>query len=74
MANSVNKSTLAEACIEMFKAIEGGKKVEMALELLYTTEPNAIQPPEYISEGLEWLKDKLGLRSKDFIEVEVRHD
>lgn len=67
MVDAVNKPTLVEARNEMFEALEKGKKAEMALELLYTTEPNSLQTPEYINEGLEWLKGKLGLRDKDFI-------
>ena len=31
----------------------------MALELLYTTEPNDLVPPKYIVEGLDWLQEQL---------------
>ncbi len=60
MADAVNKATLDEACEDMFIALgKNAKKAEMALELLYTTEPNLIKPPAYIKEGLEWLKTML---------------
>ena len=68
MVDAVVKPTLGEACKDMFNALKDGKKAEMALNLLYTTEPSELQPPEYINEGLEWLKDKLGLRNRDFID------
>lgn len=71
MFEAVNKPNLVDTCREMFKALKNGKKAEMALELLYTTEPSTLQPPEYINEGLEWLKEKLGLRNKDFIDQDI---
>lgn len=65
MALAVNKKTLDEACESMFKAIKNNaKKAEMALELLYTTKPGDIRPPEYIKEGLEWLNTTLANSSK----------
>ena len=60
MTDAVNKATLDEACEEMFIALsKNAKKAEMALELLYTTEPNLLKPPAYIKEGLDWLNTKL---------------
>ncbi len=59
MADAVQKEALDDALEAMFDALENGKKAEMALDLLYITEPNHLRPPEYIAEGLEWLKTKL---------------
>ena len=60
MADAVNKATLNEACEDMFIAVgKNAKKAEMALELLYTTEPNLLIPPAYIKEGLDWLNTML---------------
>lgn len=60
MADAVNKETLSEACKDMFDALDANaKKAEMALELLYTTEPSELNPPQYIEEGLDWLRNKL---------------
>lgn len=59
MVDAVNKPALNEACQEMFDALKNGKKAEMALELLYTTDPSKLLPPQYIEEGLEWLKSRL---------------
>ena len=56
MTNAVDNATLDEACQAMFDALDkNAKKAEMALELLYTTEPNLLKPPAYIKEGLDWL-------------------
>lgn len=60
MADAVNKATLDEACEDMFIALgKNAKKAEMALELLYTTEPSSLKPPAYIKEGLDWLDTML---------------
>lgn len=60
MADAVNKQIISEACQAMFDALgENSKKAEMALELLYTTEPSELEPPKYIAEGLSWLTEKL---------------
>ncbi|MDO9318255.1 MAG: AAA family ATPase [Gammaproteobacteria bacterium] len=59
MVDAVNLGTLSEACEAMFEALKSGRKAEMALELLYTTEPSTLQTPQYITEGLDWLKAKL---------------
>lgn len=60
MADAVNKETLSEACKYMFDQLDANaKKAEMALELLYTTEPSELNPPQYIVEGFDWLRNML---------------
>lgn len=59
MVDAVNKPSLNDACQNMFEALNNGRKAEMALDLLYTTDPKQLQPPQYIQEGLNWLKTKL---------------
>lgn len=60
MIDAVNKATLDEACEDMFTALgNNAKKAEMALELLYNTEPSSLKPPVYIKEGLDWLNSRL---------------
>ena len=71
MANAVNKPTLVEACDEMFDALKNCKKAEMALELLFTTEPSELHPPKYINEGLEWLQGKLSERNIEYTEKDA---
>lgn len=56
MSDAVNKVSLDEACDEMFNALDKNpKKAEMALELLYSTTPESLNPPAYVKEGLDWL-------------------
>ena len=39
----------------------------MALELLYLREPKELTPPAYISEGLDWLQEKLKNKDQDYL-------
>lgn len=66
MAEAVNLPTVSEASVAMFDALSGNsKKAQMALELLYTTEPEELIPPQYIKEGLQWLEDTLVQRNAE---------
>jgi predicted ATP-dependent endonuclease of OLD family len=68
IAKAVNKPTVLEACADMFKALsKDSKKAEMALELLYISEPKELTPPQYIAEGLKWLEEKLVNHGADYI-------
>ena len=68
MAEAVNRSTVQEACKDMFYALgTTSKKAEMALELLYISEPDELNPPQYISEGLRWLEENLISRHADYL-------
>ncbi|MBN2572334.1 MAG: AAA family ATPase [Ignavibacteriales bacterium] len=68
MVDAINNSTIVDACQKMFNALDkNSKKAEMALELLYTTEPSELEPPQYINEGLEWLQEELNNKQKDYI-------
>ncbi len=68
IANAVNKPTISEACTELYNALDGNsKKAEMALELLYTTEPSELSPPLYISEGLIWVQEELKNKHQDYL-------
>lgn len=60
MVEAVRKSSLDEACADMFEALsKSSKKAEMALELLFSVEPKSLVPPHYIENGLEWLQEKV---------------
>ena len=59
MINGVKNSNLDEGRKEIFEALNTGKKAEFALELLYLEEPKRLNVPQYISEGLIWLENKL---------------
>ncbi len=77
LKGALDKDTLSEACKEMFNSLGIGSKAEMALELLYLTEPSELEPPAYISDGLKWLESKLHDRRQDFlvpVTTEVKND
>ncbi|MCE5186919.1 MAG: AAA family ATPase [Planctomycetaceae bacterium] len=68
MAEAVSKANSDEACQAMFEALgTNSKKAEMALELLFSTEPSELEPPKYIKEGLEWLEIQLTSKQKEYI-------
>ncbi len=69
MSAALSKTSLSEATKEMFDALDKTKKkAEMALELLYLREPKELTPPAYISEGLDWLQEKLKNKDQDYLE------
>ena len=77
LKEALGKDTLSESSEEMFKSLGTGSKAEMALELLYLTEPSVLEPPAYISDGLKWLESKLDDRRQDFLvsaTTEVKND
>ncbi|MBW6474418.1 MAG: AAA family ATPase [Anaerolineaceae bacterium] len=67
LTEALGKDTLNNATKEMFDNLGKGSKAEMALELLYLTDPSALKPPAYISDGLQWLEDKLAEKKQDFL-------
>lgn len=68
MAKAVDKPTISEACQALYGALgKNSKKAEMALELLYTTEPSELEPPHYIAEGLSWMQNALKDKHKDYL-------
>lgn len=67
---ALGEDTLAGARSEMFNNLGKGSKAEMALELLYLNEPEQVEPPVYISDGLKWLEESLEARKVDAILTE----
>lgn len=67
---ALEKDTLEDATNEMFANLEKGSKAEMALELLYLSDPGQVEPPAYISDGLKWLEENLEARKADAISTE----
>ena len=67
LKSALEKDTLEDASKEMFTNLEKGSKAEMALELLYLTEPGKVNPPAYISDGLKWLEEALDARNLDVL-------
>jgi len=67
---ALGKDTLEDSSSDMFTNLGKGSKAEMALELLYLNEPEQVEPPAYISDGLKWLEEKLEARKVDAISTE----
>ena len=67
---SLGKDTLEDAANDMFRNLEKGSKSEMALELLYRSEPDQLEPPGYIADGLKWLEKNLEAKTVDAILTE----
>ncbi len=68
---ALRKDTLEDASNDMFANLEKGSKAEMALELLYLSEPDELEAPGYIADGLKWLEKNLEARKVDAISTEV---
>ena len=64
MQAALKLDTLEECCNALYQALEYDK-AEMALDLLFCTDPAELLAPAYIQEGLEWLKKALEEASKD---------
>lgn len=71
LKEALGKDTLKEAAEKIFDGLRKGSKAEMALELLYLTEPSEVDPPAYIFEGLKWLEERLAERKQDFAATEA---
>ena len=71
LTEALGKDTLSNASKDMFDNLGKGSKAEMALELLYLTDPSALKPPAYISDGLQWLEDKLAEKKQDFLATAI---
>ncbi len=51
--------SVAELGDALFKALKDGGKAELALDLLEIQDDTKLVPPEYIRDGLKWLKGQL---------------
>ena len=67
MKAALTKTDISEICNEMFKALESGKKAEMALDLLFHKDPKGLEVPQYIAEGLKWLEENLRQKDSDYL-------
>lgn len=66
MVTAAKELEIKESARKMYEAItaKGVKKAEFALELLYLQEPNKLNTPRYIKEGLIWLETKLATKKE----------
>ena len=72
LQTSLGNDTLEDAANDMFRNLEKGSKAEMALELLYRSEPDQLEPPGYIADGLKWLEKNLEAKAVDAILTEPK--
>lgn len=61
MVESTNESDAINVAKKAYDAInaEGAKKAEFALDVLYLEDPENLNTPKYIEEGLIWLEEQL---------------
>ena len=74
LSNAINdaKST-AELGDKMFEALKKINKAEFALEMLYLNEPDQLNVPTYIKEGLLWLQEQLKIKQEEVFNPEENH-
>lgn len=60
-----NATSSADLGRIMFEALQKGKKAEFALEMLGLQEPNQLNVPTYIKEGLSWLQEQVKIKQKE---------
>ena len=63
LQNALGKDSLEDASKKMFCSLNNSQKAEMALELLFRSDPEQIEPPHYIAHGLRWLERMLEKRA-----------
>ncbi|NRT15515.1 putative ATP-dependent endonuclease of OLD family [Flavobacterium sp. 28A] len=61
MVEAAKETKMENVAVEAFKAInaDGAKKAEFALDVLYFENPENLNTPKYIEEGLNWVEEKL---------------
>lgn len=65
MQEGLSKENLSECCEALYDALSG-EKAKMALDLLFDVDPEQLDVPKYIYEGLEWLENKLTELSNEY--------
>jgi hypothetical protein len=64
--NAVDQApTIDQLAEELFNALKGGGKAELALDLLEIESSQLLVPPTYIHEGLVWLAKQLRQHHED---------
>jgi len=53
--------------LKMFEALKGGGKAEFSLDIIWSKDFSSLKCPTYISEGLEWLEDRLIHKRKEVV-------
>jgi predicted ATP-dependent endonuclease of OLD family len=65
MQSASQEPSLEGCALAMYDALSDDK-AKMALDIIFDVDPNELQVPLYINEGLIWLEDELKKSSKDF--------
>lgn len=60
MVDAAGRSEGCQMAKEMFEALKGDKG-QMALDVLFAVDPDNLEIPAYIAEGLDWLQTQLRL-------------
>ncbi|MCZ0882692.1 hypothetical protein [Raoultella ornithinolytica] len=68
MQDALKLDTLEQCCEKLYEALKYDK-AEMALDLLYCSNPAELTAPFYIQEGLDWLKTELEVASRDLTPI-----
>lgn len=66
MQDSLKLKSLEECATSLYQALELDK-AGLALDLMYSADPESLQVPLYIKEGLDWLQEQLEIESSDVI-------
>jgi len=70
---AINSSTkVSDLVCKLYDEINSsdGVKGKFALDMLYSVDPDELNPPQYIYEGLLWLQDRLVTRRKEVLGAE----
>jgi predicted ATP-dependent endonuclease of OLD family len=59
MQDALLETNLQKVQKKMFEELKIGNKAQMSLDIIYSMAPEKVSTPQYIKEGLEWLKKEL---------------
>lgn len=59
--DAVQNDGIKDCQEDMFKALNSSKKAEFAVDLLLSDKFESLKTPDYISEGLSWLKGQISI-------------
>lgn len=66
--NAVQKEKIKDCHKAMFDALNSSKKAEFAIDLLLSNNFETLKTPDYISEGLNWLKEQISTTKDNAID------
>lgn len=66
MYEATREDNLKKCAEKLYEALDG-TKAKMALDLLYDVDPDDLEIPDYIKQGLDWLNDELKSSNLDIL-------